>query len=149
RELLTPEGQQILADFQSRCYATIAATGMYRPISDYFQPGKSLEGSPEVMRVLQDNSLGQHIPDTPILWWHGLWDELIPPAKVVLPTAQNYWDRGADLRFYTVPVPEHVTNAVTGWPPAVAWTSALLRGLSPGPKFMAAYAPLPPGFPGS
>ncbi|MEU8901071.1 lipase family protein [Nocardia sp. NPDC048505] len=148
RELLTPEGQQILADFQSRCYATIAATGMYRPISDYFQPGKSLEGTPSVLKVLEDNSLGQHIPDTPVLWWHGVWDELIPPARVVLPTVQSYWDRGADLRFYTVPVPEHVTNAVTGWPPAVAWTSALLRGLPPGPKFMAAFAPLPPGFPG-
>ncbi|MEV0245178.1 lipase family protein [Nocardia sp. NPDC050712] len=149
QELLTPEGQQILADFQSRCYATIAATGMYRPISDYFQPGKSLEGSPAVVQALQDNSLGKYIPDTPVLWWHGIWDELIPPSKVVLPTVQSYWDRGADLRFYTVPVPEHVVNAVTGWPPAVAWTSALLRGLPPGPKFMAAFAPLPPGFPGS
>ncbi|GAB2643150.1 lipase family protein [Nocardia goodfellowii] len=149
RELLTPDGQRILADFQQRCYATIAATGAYRPISDYFQPGKSLESSPEVMRVLRDNSLGKHIPDTPVLWWHGVWDELIPPAQVVLPTVQSYWDRGADLRFYTVPVPEHIINAVTGWPPAVAWTSALLRGLPAGPKFMAAFAPLPPGFPGS
>ncbi|MVU77649.1 triacylglycerol lipase [Nocardia sp. ET3-3] len=148
-DLLTPEGQQIVADMQHRCYATAALTGMWRPISDYFQPGKSLQSSPEVVKVLQDNSLGHYIPDTPILWWHGLWDELIPPAEVVLPTVQSYWDRGADLRFYTVPVPEHVTNAVTGWLPAVAWTSAVLRGLPPGPKFMAAFAPLPPGFPGA
>ncbi|SUB53865.1 Secretory lipase [Nocardia brasiliensis] len=147
-ELLTTEGQQLLRDFQSRCYATIALSGVYRPISAYYQPGKSLESSPEIIKVLQDNSLGKYIPDTPVLWWHGLWDELIPPS-VVIPTVNSYWERGADLRFYTVPVPEHITNAVTGWPPAVAWTSAVLRGLPPGPKFKADFQPLPPGFPGS
>ncbi|MEV6770753.1 lipase family protein [Nocardia sp. NPDC051030] len=147
-ELLTEEGQQLLKDFEHRCYATIALSGVYRPISAYFQPGKSLETSPEVLKVLRDNSLGHHIPDTPVLWWHGMWDELIPPS-IVLPTVNSYWDRGADLRFYTVPLPEHLINAVTGWLPAVAWTSAVLRGLSPGPKFKADYRPLPAGFPGS
>lgn len=147
-ELLTPEGQQLVQDFQSRCYATIALTGAYRPISAYYQPGKSLEGSPAILKVLQDNSLGKYIPDTPVLWWHGVWDELIPPSAVI-PTVNSYWERGADLRFYTVPIPEHVVNAVTGWPPAVAWTSAVLRGLPPGPKFKADFQPLPPGFPGS
>ncbi|MGW4242613.1 lipase family protein [Nocardia sp. NPDC004722] len=147
-DLLTEEGQGLLKDFGSRCYATIAAQGAYRPISAYYQPGKSLESSPEIVKVLQDNSLGHYIPDSPILWWHGMWDELIPP-EVVLPTVNSYWDRGADLRFYTVPVPEHVTNAVTGWIPAVAWISAVLRGLPPGPTFNAQFTPLPPGFPGS
>ncbi|MBJ8347588.1 triacylglycerol lipase [Antrihabitans sp. YC2-6] len=147
-ELLTPEGQQIVADLQSRCVYTAALTGAYRPMSEYFLPGKSLENSPQIMQILEDNSLGKHIPDTPILWWHGVWDELIPPSTV-LPTVDAYWAQGADLRFYTVPLPEHGVNAVTGWPPAVAWTSAVLRGLPPGPKFKAAFEPLPPGFPGS
>ncbi|KAA8887061.1 triacylglycerol lipase [Nocardia colli] len=147
-ELLNAEGQQLLKDFQARCYATIALSGSYRPISAYYQPGKSMENSPEIVKVLQDNSLGKHIPDTPILWWHGLWDELIPPSTVI-PAINYYWEHGADLRFYTVPVPEHITNAVTGWFPAVAWTSAVLRGLPPGPKFKADFQPLPPGFPGS
>ncbi|MGW4737151.1 lipase family protein [Nocardia xishanensis] len=147
-ELLTPEGQAIVADLQNRCVYTAALTGAYRPVSEYYQPGKSLETSPEILRVLAENSLGKHVPDTPILWWHGMWDELIPPSAV-LPTVESYWERGADLRFYTVPMPEHIVNAVTGWIPAVAWTSALLRGLAPGPKFNAAFQPLPPGFPGS
>ncbi|MFJ4650887.1 lipase family protein [Nocardia sp. NPDC088792] len=147
-DLLTEEGQGLLHDFESRCYATIALEGAYRPISAYYQPGKSLESSPEIMKVLEDNSLGKHIPDTPVLWWHGMWDELIPPS-VVLPTIDSYWERGADLRFYTVPLPEHITNAVTGWLPAVAWTSAVLRSLPPGPKFKAEFTPLPAGFPGS
>ncbi|WP_232852021.1 lipase family protein [Nocardia acididurans] len=146
-EFLTEEGQTLVKDFANRCYATIAMSGVYRPISEYFQPGKSLESAPEVMKVLEDNSLGHYIPDTPILWWHGMWDELIPPSTV-LPTVNKYWNSGADLRFYTVPVPEHITNAVTGWIPAVAWTSALLRGLGPGPTFNAGYQLLPEGFPG-
>ncbi|MFD3430151.1 lipase family protein [Nocardia fluminea] len=135
-ELLTPEGQAIVADMRSRCVYTIAAAGAYRPISAYFQPGKSLETAPGVMEVLADQSLGHHIPDSPIFWWHGIWDELIP-ASAVLPTVNDYWNRGADLRFYTMPLPEHLVNAVAGWTPAVAWTSAVLRGLPPGDRFKA------------
>jgi Secretory lipase len=146
--LLDADGRQLVADAQRRCYATLALGGFYRPISDYFQPGKSLATEPAIKKVLDDNSLGKHIPDTPIFWWHGVWDELIPPRHVVLPTVQSYWDRGADMRFYSMPLPEHVVNAVVGWPPAVAWTTAVLRGLPPGPRFMADLAPLPPNFPG-
>ncbi|WP_435828812.1 lipase family protein [Nocardia beijingensis] len=148
-ELLTDEGQQLLRDFQSRCVITIAPSGMYRPISAYFKPGKSMDTKPEILRVLEDNSLGKFIPDTPILWWHGIWDEVVPPSTV-LPAVNNYWEKGADLRFITVPLPEHGVNAVTGWTPSVAWTSAVLRGLPPGPKFNLGFpAPLPAGFPGS
>ncbi|MFI6172216.1 lipase family protein [Nocardia sp. NPDC051052] len=135
-KLLTKEGQAILQDMQSRCVYTVALSGMYRPISDYFNPGMTLENAPGVMRVLQEQSLGQHIPDSPIFWYHGIWDELIP-ASVVLPAVNDYWNRGADLRFYTMPLPEHVVNAVAVWPPAVAWISAVLRGLPPGPRFKA------------
>ncbi|PXX61051.1 secretory lipase [Nocardia tenerifensis] len=135
-KLLTKEGQAILADMRSRCVYTVALSGMYRPISDYFQPGMTLENAPGVMQVLREQSLGQHIPDSPIFWFHGIWDELIP-ASVVLPVVNDYWNRGADLRFYTMPLPEHVVNAGAGWPPAVAWISAVLRGLPPGPRFKA------------
>lgn len=147
KKLLTEEGQRIVADVQSRCVFTQALTGMYRPISEYFKPGMSLESNPEVMKILKDNSLGQHIPDSPIFWFHGMWDELIPPS-VVLPVVNEYWNRGADLRFYTMPLPEHVVNAVAVWPPAVAWTSAVLRGLPPGPRFKADFQ-IPGGIPGS
>lgn len=79
-----------------------------------------------------------------------MWDELIPPSKVVLPVVRKYQRAGADLRFITLPLPEHVTNAAVGWMPAQAWISAVLRGASPGPRFMLAYpAPLPPEFPGT
>lgn len=148
-ELLTEEGQQLLRDFQARCVITIAPSGIYRPLSAYFKPGKSMETEPAIMRVLEDNSLGKHIPDTPILWWHGIWDEVVPPSTV-LPTVNKYWESGADLRFITVPLPEHGVNAVTGWTPSVAWTSAVLRGLPAGPTFNLGYpAPLPAGFPGA
>lgn len=109
---------------------------------------QDLETSPGVMETLRDLSLDKHIPDTPVLWFHGIWDELIPPTKVVLPLVRKYWQAGADLRFVTIPLPEHVTNAAVGWMPAQAWISAVLRGASPGPRFKLDYpAPLPNGFP--
>lgn len=149
-KLLTPAGQKIVADVGDRCVYTAAMTGMWRPIRDYFQPGKTLEKAPGVMPLLRELSLDKHIPDTPVLWFHGIWDELIPPSTVVLPVVRKYWQAGADLRFVTLPLPEHVTNAAVGWVPAQAWISAVLRGASPGPKFKLDYpAPLPEGFPGT
>ncbi|CCQ13521.1 Lipase [Rhodococcus sp. AW25M09] len=146
-DLLTTESRQIVQDLRSRCVYTAALTGMYRPMSEYFQPGKSIETQPGIMRVLADNSLGKAIPDSPLLWWHGVWDELVPPSGV-LPTVQKYWDGGADLRFYTT-APEHITAVTVSYPPALAWISAVLRGLPPGPKIKADFAPLPADFPGS
>ena len=115
-------------------------------MSEYFQPGKSLETQPGIMKVLADNSLGRAIPDSPLLWWHGMWDELVPPSGV-LPTVQKYWDAGADLPFYTT-APEHITALSVSYAPALAWISAVLRGLPPGPRFKADFAPLPAEFPG-
>ncbi|MFW0790407.1 lipase family protein [Gordonia sp. CPCC 205333] len=150
RRLLTPAGQKLVADLSSRCVYTAAMTGMWRPISDYFRPGMSLESQPDVMKVLRDNSLDKHIADSPILWFHGIWDELIPPTTVVLPTVRKYRAAGANLRFVTIPLPEHVVNAGVGWLPAQTWISAVLRGIDPGPTFMLDYpAPLPKGFPGA
>ncbi|MBB5915110.1 hypothetical protein BJY24_003977 [Nocardia transvalensis] len=149
RRMLNAEGQQIIRDLRSRCVYSAALTGMYRPISDYYAPGSLGLNDPDVQRVLRSQSLGKHVPDIPLLWWNGVWDELIP-TSIVLPTVNDYWQRGADLRYYTMPVPEHITNAVAGWPPATAWISAILRGLPPGPTFKLDYpSPLPPGFPGA
>ncbi|MGB6180607.1 MAG: lipase family protein [Rhodococcus sp. (in: high G+C Gram-positive bacteria)] len=145
---LTAEGQGILADIADRCVYTAALTGVYRPMSEYFLPGRSLETEPGIGAILEQNSLGKHIPDTPVLWWNGVWDELIPQSTV-LPTIRKYQNAGADLRYYTVPLPEHIVGLSVGWAPAVAWISAVLRGLPPGPTLDASFSPLPPDFPGS
>ncbi|GAB18300.1 putative lipase [Gordonia effusa NBRC 100432] len=148
KRLLTVEGQRILANLSGRCVYTAAATGMYRPINEYYAPGSKGINDPAVQQILRKNSPGQQVPDIPLLWWNGIWDELIP-TEAIVPVVNDYWRRGADLRYYTMPVPEHIANAVAGWPPAVAWLSAVLRGLNPGPKFKFDYpSPLPPGFPG-
>lgn len=148
-KLLNKKGQGIVADMEGRCIYTAVATGMYRPINDYFKPGKSIETEPAIIKVLEDNSLDKHIPDTPILWFHGMWDELIPPS-VVTPTVRKYRDAGADIRFVKMPLPEHVVNASVDAQPAQAWTSAILRGMDPGPTFWIDYpGPFPEGFPGA
>ncbi|GAA4666800.1 lipase family protein [Gordonia humi] len=149
KRLLTRAGQKIVADMSRRCLYTSVATGMYRPISEYFRPGLTLLTAPGVKRVLREISLDRHVPDSPVLWFHGVWDELIPPS-VVVPTVREYRAAGANIRFITSPLPEHVVNAGVTWAPAQAWISAILRGADPGPTFMLDYpAPLPQGFPGT
>ncbi|WP_019201458.1 lipase family protein [Tsukamurella sp. 1534] len=149
KKMLTPAGQRIIADIQKRCVYTHALTGIWRPISEYYQPGKSLAETPAVQKVLRDNSLGHHVPDIPLLWFHAPWDELIPPREVVIPTAKALYEKGADMRFFTFPAPEHLTVSAAGWMPAMIWISAVLRGMSPGPRFFLPWQPLPEGFPGS
>ncbi|WP_026303198.1 lipase family protein [Jongsikchunia kroppenstedtii] len=149
RRLLNSAGQQIVADMQHRCVYSEALTGMYRPISAYYAQGSLGVNDPQVRKVMAENSFGQKIPDIPLLWANGLWDELIP-TSTILPVVHKYQRAGADLRYYTIPMVEHVANAIASWPPAVAWLSAVLRGLDPGPTFTVDYpAPLPAGFPGT
>lgn len=134
--LLTPEGQALLKNISGRCIYTSAMTGAYRPLGDYMQPGVTVN-DPEVMRVLAEQSLGrpENLPDVPIFMWHGIWDELLPWPDAIKSVVDKYWDTGVDLRYYTMPVPEHVTSDIAGVPPAVAWITAVLRGLPPGPRF--------------
>lgn len=149
KKLLNTDGQRLAADFAHRCVYSGALSGMYRPISDYYAVGSKGLDEPAVQKVFDENNFGKTVPDMPLLWWHGIWDELIPTSQI-LPLVNSYWSRGANLRYYTLPVPEHVTAAIVGWVPAVAWTSAVLRGLDPGPRFKLDYpSPLPPGFPGA
>lgn len=149
KRLLNHAGQQLVADAQHRCVYSEALSGMYRPVSAYYAPGSLGLNDPQVRKVMNDNTFGQKIPDIPLLWANGLWDELIP-TSTIMPVVRKYQRAGADLRYYTIPMVEHVANAIASWPPAVAWLSAVLRGLNPGPDFVFDYpAPLPAGFPGT
>lgn len=150
KRVLTPAGQGILANMRGRCIYTAAGTGMFRPIANYLNPGLSLTTDKPIQKVLKDNSLGQHIPDVPVLWYHGVWDELIWRSRVVAPIVNKYWAHGANMRYITVPSAEHIINDGVAWLPASAWLAATLRGSDPGPRVKLDYpGPLPEGFPGT
>ena len=148
KRILNDEGQQLLADISGRCLYSAVGTGIYRPIGDYLAPGRSLQ-DPDVQEVLTSQSLGKHIPDIPLLWTHGVEDELIPLATV-RPGVETYWAAGADLRYLTLPTTEHVVTKMAGWGPSAAWVSNILRGGDAGPKFkIDSPSSFPEGFPGT
>lgn len=62
-----------------------------RTIADLVLPQGLAALSAGFAEVLAQNSIGRHVPDTPLLWWHGMWDELIPP-DIILPTVDDYWN---------------------------------------------------------
>lgn len=136
QRLLTTEGQELLKDVEGRCIWTSALTGSYRPVNSYLKPGVSLD-DPDIHQVLVEQSLGQpqHLPDMPVFMWHAIWDELLPWPDAIRSTVDKYWAGGVDLRYYTMPIPEHVAADLAGLPAAEAWISAVLRGLPPGPRF--------------
>ncbi|WP_433665181.1 lipase family protein [Nocardia sp. CA-128927] len=135
-EFLTEAGQAVLSNVEGRCVYTAAMTGAYRPVADCLKPGKGLD-DPAIQRILVEQSLDQppNLPDMPVLMWHAIWDELLSFPDAIKSTVDSYWANGVDLRYFTNPIPEHVVGDVTAVPVAETWISAVLRGLSPGPKF--------------
>ncbi|MFE2996580.1 lipase family protein [Nocardia sp. NPDC059246] len=84
---------------------------------------------PQARSVVEENSLELYpgIPDMPVFEWHSPIDGLIP-VDAVVDTVHRYCAAGAQVWSVQVPVPDHLTAAVLGLPPALAWLDARLRG---------------------
>ncbi len=134
-ELLTPAGQAIARDMDQRCIYTESVSGVFRPLDAYLEDPNALD-RPEIQSIMRDLSIGtdpNRIPDIPIMQWHSTTDQFLP-LSAVIPMMKTYCAAGVDMRFFTVPLSEHIGADAVGWPVATAWLSLLLRGGDPGPR---------------
>ncbi|WP_067700119.1 lipase family protein [Nocardia jejuensis] len=94
-----------------------------------FAASTSLINDPDVLAVLQENSLElfDGVPNTPIFEWHSPSDPLIP-VDAIDNTDRRYCAAGVRLQMDKNISPEHLTAAVFGLPSALAWVDARLRG---------------------
>ncbi|MBJ8347564.1 triacylglycerol lipase [Antrihabitans sp. YC2-6] len=134
-EFLTPEGVALANDMNDRCLYTGAATGAFRPMSGYLRDPDFLR-SPEIRSLLENLSFGQpqNRPDIPLFTFHSTTDQLLPFEAAYETTLQKYCAMGVDVRFYPVPVSEHISGEVFGYVPATLWVTAVLRGVTPEPS---------------
>ncbi len=133
--MATPEGLAMARDMDQRCVYTEAISGAWRPVKSYLKDPNVLQ-SPKIAKLLNDISFGRpgNEPDMPVFMWHSTTDQLLP-IEAVTPMLHAYCNAGVDIRFFTIPISEHITADIAGWPVATAWLSLLLRGGPPGPKF--------------
>lgn len=134
-EFLTPEGVALARNMDQRCLYTSAATGAFRPVASYLKDPGFLR-SPKVHALLEEMTWGrpENRPDMPLFLYHSTTDQLLPFEVAFKPTLDKYCAMGVDLRYFEVPVSEHISGEVFGAEPATLWTSAVLRGLPPGEK---------------
>ncbi|QIS10139.1 lipase family protein [Nocardia arthritidis] len=135
-DLLTPDGVAHFDDMGNRCLWTEIAAGMLSPPMSTYLKDPNVLRRPEIQQVLHDISFGvdpAHRPDMPLFMWQSTTDQLIPP-QVIHPTIEAYCRANVDLRYLEVPISEHISADVIGWPAATAWLSWVLRGGNPGPK---------------
>ncbi|MFI5779041.1 lipase family protein [Nocardia sp. NPDC051570] len=133
-DLLTPEGVAYMRNMSGRCLWTEVATGLLTPPMAKFLKDPDLLRRPEIQQLLHDISFGnpENRPDIPIFMWHSMTDQLIP-LNAIMPVEQAYCRSGVNLRWFTIPMSEHVSAELIAYQPADAWLSWVLRGGDPGP----------------
>ena len=93
-------------------------------------PGDLPVQFPSVAEVARTVNPGQHIPKAPLFIYHDYNDELIP-IQGVERLVQYYCSGGATVEFRVNIGDEHVSNAVVGYPEAMAYLTERFAGLRP------------------
>jgi hypothetical protein len=127
-DLLTPLGRDKYRQLQNACTNEILLAGVgYR--ADQMTPSYSIFDDPTIRGIGRDNSLEFYsgVPDAPVFEWHSPIDSLIPVSSIDA-TNQRYCRAGVTLQSVQAFSPDHLTAAVIGLPPALAWMADRFSG---------------------
>ncbi|MEU8778567.1 lipase family protein [Streptomyces sp. NPDC048606] len=107
---LNPAGRALVAGMKENCVAVDAVAGAFKRISD-LTTSNPLD-RPDWRARLNQSRLGRTAPAAPVLQYHAVGDELIPYATGR--RLRSEWcARGADVRFDTIWLGEHVSGVIT------------------------------------
>ncbi|GGT31354.1 lipase family protein [Streptomyces purpureus] len=107
---LNPAGKALVGFFRDNCVAADTIVGSFKKISD-LTVRNPLE-TPQWQRRLHESDLGTRTPDHPVYLYHALGDELIPYAQGKRLRA-DWCGRGANVRWRTIALGEHVSGVIT------------------------------------
>jgi hypothetical protein len=133
--LLNKAGLALAANMRATGNSSYPQTYPPQHIADFTRCGCNPNDRPkefptiaELGRVVNP---GQHVPKAPLFIYHDYNDELIP-IKGVERLVEYYCSGGATVEFRVNMGDEHVSNAVVGYPEAVAYLTERFRGLRAG-----------------
>ncbi|GAB2908210.1 lipase family protein [Nonomuraea fastidiosa] len=122
---LNDRGRELLADAADDCVndlGKLAGLG-FSDISPI-----DLMNQPKWQARLAENRLGGMPPRVPMFLYHGRGDEIIP-LSVGSTLRSEYCRAGVNVRWASLPAPDHVTGAIEGGPLAIEWLALRILGL--------------------
>ncbi|MEV0615837.1 lipase family protein [Nonomuraea sp. NPDC050404] len=123
---LNDRGRALLADAADDCVGDLETKLAGLRFSDLSPV--DLLNQPKWLTRLAENRLGATRPRAPMFLYHARGDEIIPLA-VGSTLRTEYCRAGANVRWATMPAPDHVTGAVEGGPLAIEWLALRMLGL--------------------
>lgn len=115
---LRPETESEFYDVEHECGTTYLTQYANQNISTYLEGGVDGLLTPEVLNVLQNNSLGHSAPQGyPVFIYHGTNDE-VEPISEVDKTVSFYKSQGTDVKYWRVPLSSHSTSYYAALLPA-------------------------------
>jgi hypothetical protein len=123
---LTADGKAAVAKLSTLCQIPALLTYLGKKIEDYTIGGTNPIDTPPWQTVLNANNLGKTKPTTPVLLYHGWFDEVIPWA--VADTLHSQWcAAGAKAQLQGF-LGEHVTTQLFAQTDVVNWLADRLAG---------------------
>ncbi|GAA2504020.1 lipase family protein [Streptomyces gobitricini] len=122
---LNTAGTALIGFLRDNCVAVDATVGSFKRISD-LTVRDPLE-TPQWQARLAESDLGRKAPGHPVYLYHALADELIPYSQGS-GLREDWCARGADVRWRTIVVGEHVSGVITESPRAADWLADRFAG---------------------
>ncbi|TJZ44449.1 lipase [Streptomyces piniterrae] len=115
---LNDKGRRFVGFMKTNCVAIDGVAGAFQKISDVTVRNPLHEA--DWQQQLRASHLGTRKPDAPVYLYHGTADELIP-YSVGKQLRADWCGIGADVRWTSLPLGEHVAGAIAGSVPAANW----------------------------
>lgn len=130
---LTATGKALFTELQNACTNEILLAGLGHR-ADEMTPDVGIFDDPAARRVVRANSLEFYpgTPNAPVFEWHSPIDNLIPVDSIDI-TNRRYCSAGVQLVSVPAFSPDHLSSAVVGLPPALAWMNDRFAG-APAPS---------------
>lgn len=133
RKFLNKRGRAVLRDVAKQCNAESIEKYAGTKTKTLTKSGESLAqllDRQPFRRIVNQQRIGNRIPQLPMLITHSPTDDVIP-YKVGKRLAAGYCKKGVHVRFKTLPETDHGTGGATGFPDAVAFLEERFLGLPP------------------
>lgn len=125
-QVVAPRGRELLPQLEERCIAELFRPDSFGGIDleAFLAPGADLE---RLARVVGTNDAAELHPTVPVLLVQGSQDTTVPQLLTDR-LAQQYRDRGTDLRYEVVPGADHISMLSAAAPDVRAWVDEAFAG---------------------
>ena len=125
-EILNDSGRTTVARVERACTIELATIAPFRRLADFVTMPDPL-ADPRWQARLSENRAGTRAPAAPVYLYHGTLDELIPFA-VGQRLRADWCAQGANVRWQSIPLAEHILGVGIGGPAAMTWLGARFAG---------------------